>query len=119
MLKNKKIPPDNNIRREATKGEVLNQWLFKGVGNVFLAPFLVLKRVSNPFKNRREAPSGSCYPMVSKNHSREKSYFEIRIFIRNKAKTALRLSLLDSYFKRVVPFFTVRWYHFKPVPKLK
>lgn len=50
--------------REATDGEVLNQWL-RGVKKMFLTPFLFVLMSTGPIKTMREAPSGSYYPIVT------------------------------------------------------
>jgi len=51
-------------KREATEGDVLNRWL-QGVRAKALTPFFFEhKLVSNQFMFRREAPSGSYYPIA-------------------------------------------------------
>jgi hypothetical protein len=56
-------------RREATEGEVLYRWL-QGVRAKALTPFFFEhKLVSNQFMFRREAPSGSYYPIADKNRN--------------------------------------------------
>jgi len=65
MNKLQKIPSEN-FWREATGGETLYRWLLTGAGSKVAGVFFVLKRASNPFQNRREAPDGSHYPMVER-----------------------------------------------------
>jgi len=56
-------------KREATEGDVLNRWL-QGVRAKALTPFFFEhKLVSNQFMFRREAPSGSYYPIADKSNN--------------------------------------------------
>jgi len=127
MNNREKIPSDN-LWREATAGETLYRWLLKGAGSKMPGVFFVFKRVSNPFKNRREAshrltlPDGyriyQCEMQTRYHGEGNKSCFETKNYHRNNAINNLPHVLLHRECKRVVPFFPGSWYHFFSTRKI-
>lgn len=73
------------IRREATDGEALYQWLFKGVSILLLAPSLFLKGCLTPSKTGERLPLSSHCPIDVKNNA--------------KLNYKLKLKICDQYYQ--------------------